>query len=50
MLDGLELMSAFAHNMQNYDDSDTKMVNLENYTGNLSFYTIQRIKTNQHVF
>lgn len=35
MLDGLELMSAFAHNMENYDDTDIKMVNLENYTGNI---------------
>lgn len=35
MLDGLELMSAFAHNMQNVGDSDTKMANLENYTGTI---------------
>lgn len=32
MLDGLELMSAFAHNMENYDDTDTKIPNLEIYT------------------
>lgn len=33
MLDGLELMSAFAHNMENYGDTETKISNLENYTG-----------------
>lgn len=32
MLDGLELMSAFAHNMENYGDKGTTP-NLENYTG-----------------
>lgn len=32
MLDGLELMSAFAHNMDNYADTETKISNLENYT------------------
>ncbi|XP_025199824.1 multiple coagulation factor deficiency protein 2 homolog [Melanaphis sacchari] len=32
MLDGLELMSAFAHNMENYGDTETKISNLENYT------------------
>jgi len=35
MLDGLELMSAFAHNMDNYGDKDTETTNLENYTGNI---------------
>lgn len=35
MLDGLELMSAFAHNMENYGDSGTKISNLENYTGKI---------------
>lgn len=35
MLDGLELMSAFAHNVENYDDTDTKIPNLENYTGKI---------------
>jgi len=33
MLDGLELMSAFAHNMDNYGDKKPKITNLENYTG-----------------
>lgn len=37
MLDGLELMSAFVHNMDNYGDKDTKTSNLDNYTGNLCF-------------
>lgn len=35
MLDGLELMSAFAHNMDNYGDTETKISNLENYTGKI---------------
>jgi len=35
MLDGLELMSAFAHNMDNYADTETKISNLENYTGKI---------------
>lgn len=42
MLDGLELMSAFAHNMENYGDKDTKTPNLENYTGNLSSIIIKK--------
>lgn len=37
MLDGLELMTAFAHNMENYDDTDTKINNLENFTGRTAF-------------
>lgn len=44
MLDGLELMSAFAHNMENYGDSDTP-VNLENYTGKI-LNTFQTYSTN----
>lgn len=32
MLDGLELMSAFAHNMENYHD--TIVSSFEKYTGN----------------
>lgn len=47
MLDGLELMSAFAHNMENYDDTDSKMVNLENYTGKLLFSYKHNILTNR---
>jgi hypothetical protein len=35
MLDGLEPMSAFAHNMENYGDTETKKSNLENYTSKL---------------
>lgn len=35
MLDGLELMSAFAHNMENSDDSNSNLPNLENYTGKI---------------
>jgi hypothetical protein len=35
MLDGLELMSAFAHNMENHYDTNTKLPNLENYTGKI---------------
>lgn len=33
MLDGLELMSAFAHNMENQNDNNTELPNLEKYTG-----------------
>lgn len=37
MLDGLELMSAFAHNMENYA-VDVKQPNIENFTGTISLY------------
>jgi len=35
MLDGLELMSAFAHNMDNYGDNETNELNIINYTGKI---------------
>lgn len=47
MLDGLELMSAFAHNMENYDDTDTKIPNLEMYTGKV-FFSILITKKAHH--
>lgn len=35
MLDGLELMSAFAHNMEIQSDNDTELPNLENFTSKI---------------
>lgn len=36
MLDGLELISAISHNIENSDDTDDIVLqNLDNYTGNI---------------
>lgn len=38
MLDGLELISAIAHNIENSDDPELSIVpHIDNYTGNI-FY------------